>query len=374
MRDRFLENQNQVAGPLWDALVVGGGVSGLRVAFRLQEAGRNVLVLEARDRVGGRLLARPTARGQGSVDLGATWVWPTESRVSRLISELGLSTFPHHEKGTTLYETADGSYDHPGLFNGRPPLRIAGGTSTIPEGLLKILSRNTVRLQTGVKAVVEDASEEGSRQLRVETESGEGLHARHVVLALPPALAVSRIRFEPPLPAELSRVAAATPVWMGNVIKTVVVYGRRFWSDAGQSGAAISKRGPLQEVHDISGPGGEPAALFGFSVVPRGADAPSKSAVLQQLERLFGPPAAHPLEFISQDWRGEARTSPPAVEDLADYGLYGHRAYREPAYHGTLHWSSCETSSANGSMGHIEDALAAADRVAETILRAHRFD
>jgi monoamine oxidase len=368
---RALGDQNQMHGPVWDALVVGGGVSGLRVAFRLQRAGKKALVLEARDRVGGRLLARPTTGVRGSVDLGATWVWPTEPRVSRLIADLGLSSFPHDERGTTVYETAAGRYDHPALFDGRPPLRIAGGTSTIAEGLLKLLSPGTVRLETGVKAVVQEASEEGSRRLRVETETGDEFLADHVVLALPPALAVSHIRFEPPLPAELARLAAATPVWMGNVIKTVVVYARRFWSDGGYSGAAISQLGPLQEIHDLSGPSGEPAALFGFSAGQRGADAPSERAVLQQLERLFGPSAADPLEFISKDWRGEARTSPPGVEDLADYDLFGHRAYGQPAYDGTLHWSSCETSSANGSMGHIEDALSAADRAAATIVRGH---
>ena len=303
------------------------------------------------------------------MDLGATWVWPTEPRVTRLVKELGLSTFPHDERGTTVYETAAGKYDHPALFDGRPPLRVEGGTSTIAAGLLKLLAPGTVRLETAVKAVVQETFKEGPARLRVETEAGDVFHARHVVLALPPALAVSRVRFDPPMKPELKRLAASTPVWMGNVIKTVVVYVRRFWSDAGFSGAAISQLGPLQEIHDMSGPSGEPAALFGFSVVPRGAGAPSKPAVLEQLERLFGPFAADPLEFISMDWRGEARTSPPGVEDLGDHDLFGHSAYGQPAYDGALHWSSCETSSANGSRGHIEDALTAADRAADTILR-----
>ena len=363
-----MADQNQKDGIVWDALVVGGGVSGLRVAVRLQRASRKVVVLEARRRVGGRLRSRRTRKDKGVVDLGATWVWPTEPRVSRLIADLGLTSFPHDEQGTTVYETATGRFENPALFDGRPPLRIAAGTSTIAEGLLSLLEAETVRLETAVAAITQEALQEDCRRLRVETEGGEIFVGRHVVLALPPALAVSSIRFQPALPPELMRLAAATPVWMGNVIKTVVVYGRRFWKEAGYSGAALSQVGPMQEIHDLSGPGGEPAALFGFTAGQRGAAAPSEAAVVRQLVRLFGPAAADPVELIIQDWRGAKRTSPPDVEELLDYGLFGHPAYGQPALGGRLHWSSCETSSESGSMGHVEDALAAADRAATAIL------
>jgi len=354
---------NQKKQAIWDAVVVGAGISGLRVAVGLQRAGKRVVVLEARRRIGGRLRSRRTA-GDGLVDLGATWVWPTEPRVTALMEELGVSTFPHDEEGTTVYETPRELYRHPALFAGRPPLRVVGGTSTLAEGLSRQLAEGTVRLKAPVTAVIH----EEAGWFRIETKAGDEFLARHVVLALPPALAVAHIRFEPSLPADLARLAASTPVWMGNVIKTVVVYDRRFWKEGGFSGAAMSQLGPLQEIHDLSGPGGEPATLFGFSNGQLGAPAPTEAAVLQQLERLFGAEAARPLEVIVQDWRGAKNTSPPEVEKLTDYDLFGHQAYAEPAFGGTLHWSSCETSSESGSAGHIEDALAGADRAVEAIL------
>ena len=57
-----------------DVVVIGAGISGLAVADQLIRAGISVTVLEARDRVGGRLLGSP-------FDLGASWFWPRESNV-----------------------------------------------------------------------------------------------------------------------------------------------------------------------------------------------------------------------------------------------------------------------------------------------------
>ena len=56
-----------------DAIVVGAGAPGLAAGGRLLEAGAAVLVLEARDRIGGRALTRPTRLGRG-VDLGCEWL------------------------------------------------------------------------------------------------------------------------------------------------------------------------------------------------------------------------------------------------------------------------------------------------------------
>lgn len=55
----------------FDTIVVGAGVAGLTAAALLRDAGRSVVVLEARDRVGGRVT---TDRTQGATDLGASWI------------------------------------------------------------------------------------------------------------------------------------------------------------------------------------------------------------------------------------------------------------------------------------------------------------
>lgn len=85
-----------------DVVVVGAGLSGLTAARRLKAAGRDVLVLEAADRVGGRTLDLPVADGVVT-EAGGQWVGPGQDHVLRLIAELGLSTFDTYVDGDTTY-------------------------------------------------------------------------------------------------------------------------------------------------------------------------------------------------------------------------------------------------------------------------------
>ena len=85
-----------------DVLVVGAGFAGLAAARQLKKAGRSVAVLEARDRVGGRILNLPINRKE-VVEIGGQWVGPTQDRVLSLIDQLGLETFPTYLDGQNVY-------------------------------------------------------------------------------------------------------------------------------------------------------------------------------------------------------------------------------------------------------------------------------
>src|SRR5262245_49235707 len=73
-------------GP-YDVIVVGAGLAGLTAARRLAAAGASVVVLEARDRVGGRVLNEPIGNGK-IVEAGAQFVGPTQTRILALAAEV----------------------------------------------------------------------------------------------------------------------------------------------------------------------------------------------------------------------------------------------------------------------------------------------
>ena len=84
-----------------DVVVVGAGVCGLTAATALKRAGRSVVVLEARDRVGGRL---HTDDSSGALlELGGQWVSPDQTALSAAIDELGLTTFTRWREGESVY-------------------------------------------------------------------------------------------------------------------------------------------------------------------------------------------------------------------------------------------------------------------------------
>ncbi|MEM1335820.1 MAG: FAD-dependent oxidoreductase, partial [Actinomycetota bacterium] len=201
----------------------------------------------------------------------------------------------------------------------------------------------------------------------------DGAHeveADHVVIALAPALAVHRIAFHPGLPDRLSGIAAATPVWMGATTKVVAHFAEPFWRGQGLSGSAISHLGPMRELHDMSGPGGEPAVLFGFVPNQPSAEPVDEHQVRAQLIEVFGAEANDPIDIIITDWRAQPATSPPGAEALHEYQTYGHAVWQTAAMDGRLHWTSTETSTE--APGHIEGALAAAERVAAAIVAMRR--
>ncbi len=92
-----------------DVCIVGAGLAGLTAARRLVAAGREVVVLEARDRVGGRTLNHPLAGHEGKVvEVGGQWVGPTQTRLLALAAELGIGTFPTHDEGENVIEWRGG--------------------------------------------------------------------------------------------------------------------------------------------------------------------------------------------------------------------------------------------------------------------------
>ena len=85
-----------------DVVVVGAGLAGLSAARAIAAAGRSVVVLEARDRVGGRTWNRPITGGS-YIDAGAEFVGPTQDRIKALAQAVGVETFHTYNSGNNVY-------------------------------------------------------------------------------------------------------------------------------------------------------------------------------------------------------------------------------------------------------------------------------
>ncbi|WP_345561411.1 flavin monoamine oxidase family protein [Streptomyces plumbiresistens] len=115
------------AGRDVDVAVVGAGLAGLTAARDLVAAGRTVAVLEARDRVGGRVVNLPLGNG-GVTEGGGEFIGPTQDRIKALADSLGVATFPTYNTGKNLLYK-DGkktAYATDGLLGAVPPVDVAG--------------------------------------------------------------------------------------------------------------------------------------------------------------------------------------------------------------------------------------------------------
>src|SRR5215208_5267634 len=90
-----------------DVAIVGAGFAGLTAARELRRAGRSVIVLEARDRVGGRALNKEIGGGEIS-ERGATFIGPTQDHILALAKELGVGKFRTFNNGDNVYVDSTG--------------------------------------------------------------------------------------------------------------------------------------------------------------------------------------------------------------------------------------------------------------------------
>lgn len=90
-----------------DVVIIGAGAAGLTAANELRKAGLSVAVLEARDRVGGRLWTDVVDGAM--LEIGGQWVSPDQDALIETVAELGLDTFSRYREGDSMYVGPDGA-------------------------------------------------------------------------------------------------------------------------------------------------------------------------------------------------------------------------------------------------------------------------
>lgn len=447
-----------------DVVVVGAGLAGLTAARELTAAGRDVVVLEARDRVGGRTVNHDLGDGK-VVEAGGQFAGPTQDHILALAKQVGVETFPAYTQGASVYvnggrarryrgdippdplalpdlgiamrrinqlarkipldapwrapkarawdsvtfetwirhttagsgaldlvnvllgsafggsaadasllyslwyiagfgnETTPGTVERGiGVTGGAQESRFAGGSQLISQRIGEELDGRVV-LGAPVRAIEQDAD-------RVTVKSDvDTWSARHVVVAVPPALA-ARISWRPLLPPQQD--ALFSRMAFGALMKCEAVYPEPFWRADGLNGQAVFRHGsPICSMFDNSPPDGKPGVLMGFLGGPQwhawAARPPRerRAAVLRAFGAAVGKPALQPVEYFEQDWVGEewtrgGPTSVPGTGVLTELGPWRDRPF------GRVHWAGAEHS--DHWNGYMDGAVRSGETAARAVL------
>lgn len=443
-----------------DVVVVGAGVTGLTAAYRLHQQGRSVVVLEARDRVGGRLLTEE--RDGVRLEVGGQWVSPDQTALLGLLDELGLETYERYRAGASLYIGRDGErreftgeavpvaestaremdrltaeldrlaarmdplapWEHPdaetldrttfaawleqqtddveardniGLYIGPAMItkpthafsaltavlmaasaggfshlvdadfildrRVAGGLQRVPLELAARLGER-VRLSSPVTGIAW-----GDGGVVVRTADGQH-HARRAILAVPPTL-VSRIAFDPPLPAVHQQMRQHQS--FGLVLKLHLTYATPFWREAGLSGTGFSPYETVHELYDntnedLAAAGDVRGTLVGFVSDVRADEllgllaAERRARVLASVARYLGEQALDPVGYYESPWMAEEWTAGAYATsfDVGSLTRYGPHL-RERV--GPLAFASSDV--AGLGFQHVDGAIRMGEAVAE---------
>lgn len=355
-----------------ETAIVGAGLAGLACALLLAEIGRSVRVLEARERSGGRIRSvTDQATGSYLADLGPTWIWPAyQPVIRRWIDRLGLQIFPQFDTGEAILDYGPDAPPEMRFLPGQEGnVRIAGGPQALVDALIDRLPDGSVMAGATVTAVSQEAG-----GMVVEVAGGPALTCENVIVAVPPRIAATTITWYPGLAPSLLNALNAMPTWMAPHAKAVVMYETPFWRDRRLSGRIASRSGPIVEGHDHCGPGGSPAALFGFIGWPhemRAQAGPELEAhVRAQLMRCFGEDAPAPLSVHIEDWAHDPLVASP--DDLAGPMMHpetGPDILRQAHLDGRLWFAGAETAAR--SPGLIEGAFDAAERICTNLI-AHK--
>lgn len=368
--------------------IIGGGLSGLYAAFLLEQRGIDYILLEARDRLGGRIAVAKSSVDQNAsrqsvdheesndgFDLGPSWFWPEyQPQLSSFIETLNLPRFAQFEDGDMMVERAANELPirTQGYQSSPPSMRLVGGMASLIDALYarlnptRIITGRIVKHVTKTERCISIESESSSEQMTAGQITT--YQAQHVLLALPPRLAAANLNFEPALPQALITEWQETATWMAPHAKYVAVYDSPFWRNQGLSGSARSAVGPLTEIHDASLAAGE-GAVFGFFGVPAYirksvSEMELKAHCRAQLVRLFGAQAETPTAEYLKDWAQDSLTA-----TSADASGAGQHAVAPTAKPNTGAWQNCLTGSASewseAFPGYIAGAIDAANKAVQ---------
>uniref|UniRef100_A0AAR2JQA2 Amine oxidase n=1 Tax=Pygocentrus nattereri TaxID=42514 RepID=A0AAR2JQA2_PYGNA len=399
------------------SVMVWGGISseGLSAAKLLLESGLNPVVLEARDRVGGRTYTVQNKQTKW-VDLGGAYVGPTQNRIFRLAKQYGVKTYKVNEEESLVHYVKGKSYPFKGPFPPvwnplalmdynnlwrtmdnmgreipneapwRAPHAEEWDKMTMQEFFDKVCWTSAARRFATLFVNVNVTSEPhevsalwflwyvkqcgGTMRIFSTTNGGQ---AKYVIVAIPPGLNL-KIHFNPELPPLRNQLIHRVP--MGSVIKCMVYYRENFWRKKGYCGSMVieEEEAPIGLTLDDTKPDGTVPAIMGFILARKSRKLAGltkeerKKRICEIYARVLGSEEAlHPIHYEEKNWCEEEYSGgcytayfPPGI--LTQFG----KVLREPV--GRLYFAGTET--ATEWSGYMEGAVQAGERASREILCA----
>lgn len=343
-------------------IIIGAGLSGLLIANRLLKKGFAIEIIEARDRVGGRI--HTITSKKAAIEMGATWFNATHHELKALLNEFEIGFFEQFMQGNAFYETLT---KEPAeiieIPENSPSYRIVGGTFQLLEKIKKEL--NEVKFHCNEVVTNMDFTNE---KVSVLTNK-QTCTADIVISTIPQPILATAINFEPRLPQQLINIATKTHTWMQDSIKVALVYEEPFWRTKNLSGTLFSNVGPVTEFYDQSSHNLEGFALCGFvnpemSLISKQE---RKNRILLQLEKIFGQDALKFIDYQETIWSTEEFTkNKEQVGFVFPHQNNGHLVFRENYYDNRFFLSGTET--ATHFPGYMEGAIISAYQVVNRVL------
>lgn len=343
-----------------DILVIGAGLSGLLIAYLLQKEGMSSHILEARNRLGGRIQTLRYDK-EPPIEMGATWLGRKHRNLLHLLDELDIEISEQFMGNKGFYEPM--SVSPPQLVNlpsvDEPSYRITGGTDAIIEALAVRLGQEQIHLSQAVKSI-----RKTDAKLEIKTET-DVFEADFAISTLPPKLLIDRIHFAPPLPDKLTDIASQTHTWMAESIKVALTFDEPFWKSSGSSGTIFSNVGPVNEMYDHSS--NSRYALKGFmnSAYQTVSLKRRKELVIEQLRRFYGKKTDSFLTYRECVWGNDSFTYTPYEHPVIPHQNNGHSIFQEPVFEKRLLIAGAETASE--FPGYMDGAVESAYRAVSQI-------
>jgi len=352
-----------------EILIIGGGLTGLMLGYLLTQQNRSFRIVEARDRIGGRIYTKyqddnPIA----PLEMGATWLGRKHIHLRDLLQKLDLGIFEQILGERAVYEPISTSPPQLVILppNNDPSFRIIGGTSTLINGLAKHIDKANLHLGTVVKAIAK------SGKVFSIIADNQVFKAKIVVSTLPPFLLTQTIDIQPSLPAEVVKISQHTHTWMGESIKIGLTYAEPFWHAKNTSGTIFSSVGPIPEMYDHSNYENSHYGLKGFlngayfSVTREERLALS----LKQLSKYFGDKANNYLSYEEVVWAKEPFTYTAYPHHVLPHQNNGNPIYRKPYMDGQFYIAGSET--AQHHPGYMDGAIQSAQWVGSEIQKVRK--